>query len=203
MNGNYDRPGNPANPQRNRNPAGSWNNNSSGNWTNNNGSSNNSGGNWNNSGNSNSSGGNWNNNNNNDNVSSNSGNNIWDVNDPKRNLAESRAWVQKLLREHPEFVTPPQQTFDSEEMMGSIQKILSENIGNYVVIEFLIGTDRIHRKQGQIFHVGTSYITLYDDENANFILCDIFSVKFVYFFVPGQRPNRNFNILPNTNSSMG
>ena len=177
MNGNYDRPGNPANPQRNRNSSNNWNNNSSGNWNNNNG--------------------------NNSGSMNNSGNNVWDVNDPQRNLAESRAWVQKLLREHPEFVTPPQQTFDSEEMMGSIQKILSENIGNYVVIEFLIGTDRIHRKQGQIFHVGTSYITLYDDENANFILCDIFSVKFVYFFVPGQRPNRNFNILPNTNSSLG
>lgn len=172
MNGSYDRPGNPANPQRGRPPAGGWNNNSSGNWNN---------------------------------GANNAGNNSsgWNVNDPNRNIADSRAWVEKLLREHPEFVTPPQQRFDSEEMAGSIQKILSENIGNYVVIEFLIGTDMIHRKQGQIFHVGTSYITLYDDENANFILCDIFSVKFVYFFVPGQRPNRNFNILPNINSSIG
>lgn len=122
---------------------------------------------------------------------------------PDRNVAESRAWVERLLREHPEFVTPPQQTFDSEEMLGSIQNILAKNIGNYVVIEFLIGTDQMHRKQGQIFHVGTSYITLYDDINANFILCDIFSVKFVYFFVPNQRPNRNFNLLPTSNGNIG
>ncbi|MCH5192914.1 MAG: hypothetical protein J1F11_03060 [Oscillospiraceae bacterium] len=122
---------------------------------------------------------------------------------PDRNVAESRAWVERLLREHPEFVTPPQQTFDSEEMMGSIQNILAKNIGNYVVIEFLIGTDQLHRKQGQIFHVGTSYITLYDDVNANFLLCDIFSVKFVYFFVPNQRPNRNFNLLPTGNGNIG
>lgn len=111
--------------------------------------------------------------------------------------------LQTLLQTHPEFKTPPQQTFDSEEMEGSIQKILSENIGAYIVVEFLIGTDRIHRKQGFLYHVGTSYITLYDDENENFILCDIFSVKFVYFYLPGQRPNRNFNILPSSNGNMG
>lgn len=112
-------------------------------------------------------------------------------------------WLQTQIQSHPEFRTPPQQSFDDEEMIGSIQKILAENIGIYVVIEFLIGTNRIHRKQGYIYHVGTSYITLYDDENDNFILCDIFSVKFVYFYMPGQRPNRNFNLLPTNNGNMG
>lgn len=111
--------------------------------------------------------------------------------------------LEDLIAGHPEFKTPPQQSFDTEEMEGSIQKILAENIGAYVVVEFLIGTDRIHRKQGFLYHVGTSYITLYDDENDNFILCDIFSVKFVYFYLPGQRPNRNFNLLPTSNGNMG
>lgn len=111
--------------------------------------------------------------------------------------------LEEQIRLHPEFKTPPQQTFDTEEMEGSIQKILAENIGAYVVVEFLIGTERITRKQGYLYHVGTSYITLYDDENENFILCDIFSVKFVYFYLPGQRPNRNFNTLPHSNGNNG
>lgn len=130
-------------------------------------------------------------------------NNNWNNGNNGGNVSSAGGWLENQLRQHPEFKTPPQQTFDSEEMEGSIQKILSENIGAYVVVEFLIGTDRIHRKQGFIYHVGTSYITLYDDENENFILCDIFSVKFVYFYLPGQRPNRNFNILPNSNGGMG
>ena len=99
----------------------------------------------------------------------------------------------------PEFTTPPQMDFNSEEMRGSMQKILSENIGEYVLIEFLIGTEMIMRKQGLLYFVGTSYVTLYDDTFNNFIICDIFSIKFVYFYYPGQRPPRNFNILPNTN----
>jgi len=100
------------------------------------------------------------------------------------------------------FNTPVQQSFDSEEMIGSIQKILAENIGEYVVIEFLIGTERISRKQGILYFVGTSYVTLYDDMNNNFVVCDIFSVKFVYFYYPGQRPNKNYNVLPNSNGNM-
>ena len=114
--------------------------------------------------------------------------------------------IQEIIeqnRTRSEFTTPVQQTFNSEEMIGSMQKILSDNIGEYVVIEFLIGTERMQRKQGILFFVGTSYVTLYDDDNENFIICDIFSIKFVYFYYPNQRPNRNYNILPNSGGSMG
>ena len=95
-----------------------------------------------------------------------------------------------------DFTTPPQQDFDSEEMIGSMQRILADNIGVFVVIEFLIGTEMIMRKQGILYFVGTSYVTLYDDEVRNFIVCDIFSVKFVYFYLPGDRPQYNYNVLP-------
>ena len=57
------------------------------------------------------------------------------------------------------------------------------------------------RKQGVLYFVGTSYVTLYDEELNNFIVCDIFSIKFVYFYFPGQRPNRNYNVLNNGNAS--
>ena len=94
------------------------------------------------------------------------------------------------------FTTPPQQSFDTEEMRGSMQNVLASNIGEYVVIEFLIGTELIMRKQGILYHVGTSYVTLYDDDVRNFIVCDIFSIKFVYFYLPGDRPRANYNLLP-------
>lgn len=99
-------------------------------------------------------------------------------------------------RHGPGFHTPPQQTFDNEEMRGSLQKILAENIGEYVLIEFLIGTERMMRKQGLLYSVGTSYVTLYDDSVQNYIVCDLFSIKFIYFYLPGQRPNQNYNLLP-------
>ena len=52
----------------------------------------------------------------------------------------------------------------TEEMIGSMQYILAENIGQFVVIEFLIGTEQIVRKQGMLYHVGRSYVTLYDED---------------------------------------
>ena len=95
------------------------------------------------------------------------------------------------------FEHPPQESFDSEEMRGSMQMILSQNIGNFVVIEFLIGTGSIVRKQGMLYLVGRSFVTLYDEPANNFIVCDIFSVKFVYFYMPNDRPRYNYNTLPN------
>lgn len=95
----------------------------------------------------------------------------------------------------------PQEKFDTEEMRGSMQAILSQNIGNFVVIEFLIGTGEIVRKQGMLYLVGRSFVTLYDEPVNNFIVCDIFSVKFVYFFMPNERPRFNYNILPHPNQN--
>ena len=97
----------------------------------------------------------------------------------------------------------PQENFDSEEMRGSMQSILSQNIGNFVVIEFLIGVGEIVRKQGMLYLVGRSFVTLYDEPVNNFIVCDIFSVKFVYFYMPSDRPRFNYNILPNPGNGYG
>ena len=94
------------------------------------------------------------------------------------------------------FNSPPQENFNTDEMRGSMQNILSQNVGEYVVAEFLIGTGLIMRKQGILYDVGTSFVTLFDDRERNFIVCDIFSIKFVYFYYPGDRPsNVNFNVF--------
>lgn len=97
------------------------------------------------------------------------------------------------------FNATPQEKFDSEEMIGSMQYILAQNIGQFVVVEFLIGTQEIVRKQGMLYRVGRSFLTLYDESANNFIICDIFAVKFVYFYVPGDRPKNNYNTLPTMN----
>ncbi len=96
-----------------------------------------------------------------------------------------------------------QPNFNNEEMRGSLQQSLAENIGEYVVIEFLIGTERLMRKQGILYFVGRSFVTLYDDTFNDYIVCDLFSIKFVYFYYPGDRPKRNYNVLPSANSSGG
>lgn len=118
------------------------------------------------------------------------------ANDPNANYQRNSDGSSQMN----DFNTPPQQVFDSPEMIGSMQSILSKNIGEYVVIEFLIGTAQIMRKQGLLYFVGTSFVTLYDDMEKNFIVCDIFSIKFVYFYFPGDRPNINYNVLDNNNN---
>lgn len=88
------------------------------------------------------------------------------------------------------LVTPPEENFNTDAMRGSMQQILSDNLGLYVVCEFLVGTQAMTRKEGILYAVGRSYLTLYDETSQNFVVCDIFSVKFVTFYLPGQRPGR-------------
>ena len=88
------------------------------------------------------------------------------------------------------LVTPPAENFNTNTMQGSMQQILSDNLGNFVVCEFLVGTQAMTQKHGILYSVGRSYLTLYEESSQTFVVCDIFSVKFVTFYLPGQRPGQ-------------
>ncbi|MCI9626242.1 MAG: hypothetical protein HFI90_05610 [Clostridia bacterium] len=89
------------------------------------------------------------------------------------------------------IVTPPEGEFNTEAFQGSMQQILSDNIGQFVVCEFIIGTGpTLTVKEGVLYSVGRSFIVLYEELNRNYVVCDIFSIKFVTFYLPGQRPRR-------------
>lgn len=85
--------------------------------------------------------------------------------------------------------TPPQEDFDTQALQGSMQQILSENLGKFVIADFLIGISTIVRRAGIIYSVGRGYVTLYLEQYKAFEVCDIFSLKFVTFFPPGSEPS--------------
>ena len=105
--------------------------------------------------------------------------------DGMRDMALNRA------QENGGLVTPPEEDFNTDAMRGSMQQILADNLGNFVVCEFLVGTQAMTRKEGILYNVGRSYLTLYEENSQAFVVCDIFSVKFVTFYLPGQRPGQS------------
>lgn len=84
--------------------------------------------------------------------------------------------------------TPTPPDFNTPAMEGSLQQFLADNLGEYVVVEFLIGTQTLVQKAGILYAVGTSVMTLYQELAQTFVTCDLFSVKFVTFYLPGHRP---------------
>jgi len=84
--------------------------------------------------------------------------------------------------------TPPPQNFNTPAMEGSMQQFLADNLGQYVVVEFLVGTNQLTTKAGILYAVGTSVMTLYEEMSQTFVTCDMFSIKFVTFYLPGRRP---------------
>lgn len=79
------------------------------------------------------------------------------------------------------FHVPPDQDFNTMSFQGSMQQVLQENVGKYVIVEFLIGTGSLTSRQGMLYYVGTQFLVLYDEFESRFVVCDIFSVKFVTF----------------------
>lgn len=89
----------------------------------------------------------------------------------------------------PEPMLPPpgeQNGVDPE----SIQEIIALSVGRYVVVEFLVGTQNIVRREGVLTAVGNSWLVLYDENNGTSVVCDMYSVKFVTYFDPGVRPDQ-------------
>ena len=82
----------------------------------------------------------------------------------------------------------PQEGLTGTGMTGSMQEALADNLGLYAVCEFVVGTQEMQTKAGILYSVGRSFVVLYDEQQQNFILCDVFSIKFVTLYMPGHRP---------------
>lgn len=98
--------------------------------------------------------------------------------------------------------TPPTNDagiMDSPGLEGSFQQLMADNLGRYVQIDFLVGVQTLVRRSGIIYSVGRSFVVLYDETNRNFVMCDVFSAKFVAFFsarpAPGVLPNNPMGIM--------
>lgn len=72
--------------------------------------------------------------------------------------------------------------------LGSLQDSLATNLGYYVVIEFLIGTQNIIVKDGILYSVGINYVTLYQEDSDRYVVCDMYSIKFVNFYNSKTKP---------------
>ncbi len=84
---------------------------------------------------------------------------------------------------------------------GSMAATLRKNVGFYVVVEFLVGTNRLEVKEGILYSVGINFLTLYDPQHDRYIVCDLYAVKFVTFYnsttVPPDRLDTQNNIPQN------
>ena len=85
-----------------------------------------------------------------------------------------------------EQIENPQSNVDVYE--GSMISIFRQNLGYYVVCEFVVGQGNIVRKEGILYSAGLNFFTLYQQELDRYVVCDIFSVKFVYFYESRTRP---------------
>lgn len=91
---------------------------------------------------------------------------------------------------NPDFQVPATQDFNTESFAGSMQQVLQDNLGKYVIVDFFMGTNTVEQREGFLYDVAAQYIVLFDEINLHYVVCDMFSIKFVTFLLPNYRPGQ-------------
>ena len=79
-----------------------------------------------------------------------------------------------------EVITSP--TTVNEAYIGSLKAMLIRTKGNYIVATFLIGVQNTVSWEGILYDVGNDYVTIYQEPRDRYIVCDIYSLKYMEFY---------------------
>lgn len=74
-----------------------------------------------------------------------------------------------------------------EAYRGSLKAMLARYIGSYVVATFLVGTQGTVSWEGTLFDVGNDFVTIYQRPRDRYIVCDIYSLKYIEFYDTRRR----------------
>jgi len=74
-----------------------------------------------------------------------------------------------------------------EAFLGSLKSTLIRNKGNYIVATFLIGTQGTVSWEGILYEVGNDFVTIYQEGRDRYIVCDIYSLKYMEFYDTRRR----------------
>ncbi len=78
-------------------------------------------------------------------------------------------------------------TSTGEAFLGSLKAMLLRNRGNFVAATLLIGTQGTMVWEGILHEVGNDYFIIYQTGRQRYILCDIYSLKYMEFYDTRQR----------------
>lgn len=98
--------------------------------------------------------------------------------------------TEPMQRTQQEEIESLDNTISSKNYDGSMQQLLYNNLGVYVIIDFLIGTNNIVTREGILHSVGLSYLVLYDEKNDQYTVCDLYAAKFITYVDPQKRAVR-------------
>ncbi|MEG1594707.1 MAG: hypothetical protein RR350_09855, partial [Oscillibacter sp.] len=84
-----------------------------------------------------------------------------------------------------------------EAYRGSLKGLLNQNMGNFIVATFLVGTQGTTTWEGVLFDVGNDYLTIFQEIRNRYIVGDIYALKFIEFYdLSGRKPAHTLPLSP-------
>lgn len=106
-------------------------------------------------------------------------------------MSQTQQTVEPILTIQPE--TPTEQG-----NAGSLLRLLSNNLGKEVTGEFMVGVEEIVYKSGTLRAVNTDYLVIATPRAE--VVCDLYSLRFMTFYLPGVSPDSNVSPAENAPS---
>lgn len=75
----------------------------------------------------------------------------------------------------------------NEAYLGSLKAMLLRNKGNYIVANFLVGTQNTVSWEGILYEVGNDYVTIYQPGRDRYVVIDMYSLKYMEFYDTQRR----------------
>ena len=81
-----------------------------------------------------------------------------------------------------------------EAKQTSWKTLLAQNLGRYVLVSFLMGTQQTVVAEGVLYEIGNDYIVLYQPVRDSYITADLYSVKFVEFRAADNQTRYRYDV---------
>lgn len=101
--------------------------------------------------------------------------------------ASAASGAQLNIRHHLSSDVIEAPATSDEAQAGSWKAMLGRNLGNYVVATFLIGTQGTTTWEGVLYDVGNDYLVIYQAGRDRYIVCDLYSLKYIEFYDTNRR----------------
>ena len=94
--------------------------------------------------------------------------------------------LDEIMKNDPSNMDAPENT--NEWYTESFAEVLEKSIGYLVTCEFLIGSNNLVERSGILYAAGMNFVTLQEPENDRYMVCDMYSLKFVTIYNSRTRP---------------
>ena len=97
-------------------------------------------------------------------------------------MAQTDSDLNEIMQSGPDAASAQPSKPEESFFYDSFSDVLRRAIGYYAICSFLIGNNNLEERSGIIYAAGVNFMTLYNPNENNYTVCDIYALKFATIY---------------------